>query len=696
MFAVIKGDSIYTAQTPWTNIVISPANPVIITGANEAFTATGYFSDGSSSSLAPTNGLVWSSRYPSIATINTNGVATGLTSGTTTITAMSGSVSNSTILTVVAPPSISHTSFSLSTNYNVGNNPVSVMVFTNVNGKLDMAYADFYGNPGLTIMTNDGSGNFSIKSSITLATGSQPNWLTAADMNGDGKMDLVCLNYGVNGLLTVLTNDGTGGFVIASTIIPALRNGLNSVTAADVNGDGKIDLIATASSTSGHLLVLTNDGHGGFVLACSPGVGSGPNSPVVFTNMNGQINIACGSTVNSTLTLLTNQGNGVFVVSSYPTGGNNPSSLVAADVNGDGKMDLVCADTGDGTLTVLTNDGSGGFVIATNLASGTHVQNNGTYVTATDVNGDGKADLVSVNNIDGTLTVYTNNGSGGFALVTNIYSGNQPRCVATGDVNGDGKVDLISANFNNSTISVLLNTSVFPSATLVTNIIVSPAGATIAVSSNMSFTATGYFNDGSSHTLTTNLTWASSSVNVAAINTNGLATGLAQGVTTITATSGSVSNSTTLTVVAPPSISVQPTNDIVYPNGQANLSVAATGGGLSYQWRFNGTNINGATGAIYTITNISSANIGVYTVVISNLAGSIVSQAAMVGTTSIQMYAGIAVNGPLGSNFVIQSTANLFNGWTTRTNLALPSQPYIYIDYNSPTNPQQFYRALPQ
>jgi hypothetical protein len=36
------------------------------------------------------------------------------------------------------------------------------------------------------------------------------------------------------------------------------------------------------------------------------------------------------------------------------------------------------------------------------------------------------------------------------------------------------------------------------------------------------------------------------------------------------------------------------------------------------------------------------------------------------------------------------------NGWTTRTNVALPSQPYIYIDYNSATNPQQFYEAVPQ
>ena len=89
---------------------------------------------------------------------------------------------------------------------------------------------------------------------------------------------------------------------------------------------------------------------------------------------------------------------------------------------------------------------------------------------------------------------------------------------------------------------------------------------------------------------------------------------------------------------------------------------------------------------------------GVYTVVVSNAGGNVTSQAAIVGTTDIKMFAGVIVNGPLGTNYIIQSTTNLSNtnAWTIRTNLALPSQPYIYIDYSSPTNRQQFYRAYPQ
>lgn len=67
-------------------------------------------------------------------------------------------------------------------------------------------------------------------------------------------------------------------------------------------------------------------------------------------------------------------------------------------------------------------------------------------------------------------------------------------------------------------------------------------------------------------------------------------------------------------------------------------------------------------------------------------------------SVDIKMFAGVVLkNGNLGSNYLIQATANVgSSNWTTLTNVTLPSTNYIYIDYNSPTNPQQFYRALPQ
>jgi hypothetical protein len=86
-----------------TNIVISPPNPSVVIGANQAFAATGYFSDGSVHGLTLTDGLVWSSSNPSVATIDTNGVVSALSFGTTTICATVGGTSGNAILGVLFP-----------------------------------------------------------------------------------------------------------------------------------------------------------------------------------------------------------------------------------------------------------------------------------------------------------------------------------------------------------------------------------------------------------------------------------------------------------------------------------------------------------------------------------------------------------------------------------------------------------------
>ena len=144
-----------------------------------------------------------------------------------------------------------------------------------------------------------------------------------------------------------------------------------------------------------------------------------------------------------------------FTTNTYNVG-SVPSWVVAADVNGDGKLDLICANSGGGngnTLTVLTNNGSGGFGSNATLNVGSDPY----CVVAADVNGDGKPDLISANDGDNTLTVLTNNGSGGFGSNATLNVGSQPDCVVAADVNGDGKLDLISANVDANTLTVLTN-----------------------------------------------------------------------------------------------------------------------------------------------------------------------------------------------------------------------------------------------
>jgi hypothetical protein len=155
----------------------------------------------------------------------------------------------------------------------VGLWPVAVVaVDVNGDGKMDLISANNGAN-SLTVLTNNGNGGWATEAS--LPANYDPISLTAADVNGDLKVDLISASYDSSGggsTLDIFTNTGTGGF--AASAVLSVGGPVNSVTTADVNGDGKIDLICQNSSDNS-LTILTNNGHGVFTVASTPGTGSG-------------------------------------------------------------------------------------------------------------------------------------------------------------------------------------------------------------------------------------------------------------------------------------------------------------------------------------------------------------------------------------------------------------------------------------
>ncbi len=361
--------------------------------------------------------------------------------------------------------------FNPASSFIVGTGPRSVIAAdVNGDGKMDLISAN-YGTNGtgntLSILTNNGAGGFTLASTPVVGTGAYK--VIATDVNGDNKMDLVCANFngGSNNTLSILINNGTGGFTLSSS--PIVGTGPDSVTAADVNGDGKMDLI-TANIGNGTigigttLSVLTNDGTGGFVLASTLTVGLGPMG-VVATDINGdnKMDLVSVNFYSSTLSLYTNSGNGSFVLSSTITVPPHPNAIAAADVNNDGKMDLVVSTPVNDSLLILTNNGSGTFgTNSTPGLVGPYLSDSDgvTAIATADLNGDGKVDLVCANYIFGTgntVLVLTNGGNGNFALPLSLIVGGAPFSTIAADVNGDGKPDLISANTTSNTLSVLFN-----------------------------------------------------------------------------------------------------------------------------------------------------------------------------------------------------------------------------------------------
>lgn len=149
------------------------------------------------------------------------------------------------------------------------------------------------------------------------------------------------------------------------------------------------------------------------------------------------------------------------------------------------------------------------------------------------------------------------------------------------------------------------------------------------------------------------------------------------------------------TTVEVPQITVHPISTAAGPGGTVTFSVSATGG-ETYRWQFNGNDIPGATSAQLTVSDLTAEKIGLYTVVVANGAGPVVSSAATLGLFGDpQLYAGVTLAGPVGTRFRVEyvDKAGSADLWQTLKTVTLESSPQLVIDPASPLKPERYYRA---
>ncbi len=152
----------------------------------------------------------------------------------------------------------------------------------------------------------------------------------------------------------------------------------------------------------------------------------------------------------------------------------------------------------------------------------------------------------------------------------------------------------------------------------------------------------------------------------------------------------------------PPGITAQPLSQNVAAGAKVAFTVGTTGSHpLAYQWRYNGTNIAGATNPSLSLTNVQTPNAGAYAVTVSNPAGLAASAPATLSVNVRFLSVTLLTNGQAqlvfsglpGQSYLIQASTNL-SDWKPLSVLAVTNDPLPLIDPDAADFTRRFYRAL--
>jgi peroxiredoxin len=229
----------------------------------------------------------------------------------------------------------------------------------NGDGNLDLLTTNANDN-SVSVLLGDGKGSFAPSGASPIKAGRHPyDTITLNDVNNDGKADIVTPNLRGNAVMVML-GDGKAGFTPATGAPFALGPRPGYVAVADLNDDGKSDLVATHDDDP-LVAALLGDGKGGF--------NPTPESPlrppipvwglaVADLNGDGIKDLAMGAQVDHRVTIMLGNGKGGFVTaaSSPMPAGNRANYVAVADLNRDGKPDIVASSYGSGEITVFLNE----------------------------------------------------------------------------------------------------------------------------------------------------------------------------------------------------------------------------------------------------------------------------------------------------------------------------------------------------
>ena len=337
-------------------------------------------------------------------------------------------------------------------NFSIGQSPRDLAISDLDNdGDLDIVTVNWTDRE-MSILLNEGGTEAPLNFAPVLNHPLQgkPRVIAAADFNDDRLADFV---VGSKSGIFILLNEGDGRS-FASAVFPQSSTILG---VADFDGDGDVD-IASNYVDSENVSVLLNDGVGNFDSKLDFGMGT-PMRTFVHGDFDSDRDVdVVGITHRGPVTLAflwNGEGKEISVTSkTVPMiNGRLPHTAVLADLDGDGDLDLATGNGDQQTLTILTNDGLGEFTPLSDDPSGEYDQS----MAAGDFDRDGDVDLVLVNQKSPVLRVFYNRGDAVFPEKREFRIQHRAFFITTADLNDDGFLDLIVASESGGSVSFVLN-----------------------------------------------------------------------------------------------------------------------------------------------------------------------------------------------------------------------------------------------
>ncbi len=667
-----------------TAITVTPANPAIALGTTQPtqqFAATGTYSDGSTKVLTSTAN--WVSSNPAVATVNTTGLATGMTAGTTTIGATSGTISGSTVLTVNPAPLVS-----------IAVTPATASVIPN--GVQQFTATGTYADHSTQNITDSVAWSASVGATINpvgLATaGATPGTSTimAAQGNISGTATLTITNPLVSIAVTPLTASiaqqttqqfvATGTYADHSTQVLTTSvtwNSSNTTIATISNSQGTQGL-ASSLTTAGTTMITATMG-----TVTSPAatltvtsatlvsIAVTPVAPAIVYQTT-QPFVATGTYSDSSTQVITNSVTWAssdttkitITVSGVATGVNTTTTAVTISAT---KNTIV----GSTTATVIPPSVQSIVITPaapTSLAMGTSRQYT---ATATLANGSTRnvTSASGVNWSSSDVTIATVGATTGVVkAATPVPNPSNPVTIT---VSYSGVNQSVTLDVTNATVSTITVTPITPSI---------PAGV------QQRFIATAIFSDSTTQDISQNATWNSSNTGIATVNSAGIALGVSPGPAAITANFESVTGTAQLTVSTATlqSIAVTPSSTVLAPASTLTYQAVGTYSDQTTQFLSNVTWVSSAptivsitAGGVATGQSAGTANItATYQGITSNMAAVLVTSFPLstitVSPSAGQVPEGVALQFTALGTFANSQTENLTSNVTWAS-----SQPSI-------------------